>query len=91
MEFSARHPGLEGGASAGHDRQYNGLKTRGSLYTVVAAIKMTEIFTQAGLPAGVLNLVLGAGEDVGDEIVQHPDVHAISFTGSNEIGGSDLR
>jgi alpha-ketoglutaric semialdehyde dehydrogenase len=55
--------------------------------TPLTAIKMAEIFTQAGLPPGVLNIVLGAGEDVGDELVQHPDVHAISFTGSNEVGG----
>lgn len=55
--------------------------------TPLTAIRMVEIFMQAGLPAGVLNLVLGAGEDVGDELVQHPDVHAVSFTGSNEVGG----
>jgi acyl-CoA reductase-like NAD-dependent aldehyde dehydrogenase len=55
--------------------------------TPLTAIKMAEIFAQAGLPPGVLNIVLGAGEDVGDELVQHPDVHAISFTGSNEVGG----
>ena len=55
--------------------------------TPLTAIKIAEIFAQAGLPPGVLNVVLGAGEDVGDELVQHPDVHAISFTGSNEVGG----
>ena len=55
--------------------------------TPLTALKMAEIFTQAGLPPGVLNVVLGAGEDVGDELVQHPDVHAVSFTGSNEVGG----
>ena len=55
--------------------------------TPLTALKMAEIFAQAGLPPGVLNIVLGAGEDVGDELVQHPDVHAISFTGSNEVGG----
>jgi alpha-ketoglutaric semialdehyde dehydrogenase len=55
--------------------------------TPLTAMKIVEIFSQAGLPAGVLNLVLGAGEEVGDELVQHPDVHAVSFTGSNEIGG----
>src|SRR5579862_2620847 len=55
--------------------------------TPLTALKMAEIFTQAGLPPGVLNVVLGAGEDAGDELVQHPDVHAISFTGSNEVGG----
>src|SRR5579862_5975531 len=47
---------------------------------------MCEIFEQAGLPAGVLNMVLGAGEEVGDELLRSPDVRAISFTGSNEIG-----
>ncbi|HEX4003982.1 MAG TPA: aldehyde dehydrogenase family protein [Candidatus Acidoferrales bacterium] len=49
--------------------------------------QMCEIFEQAGLPAGVLNMVLGAGEEVGDELLRSPDVRAISFTGSNEIGG----
>jgi len=38
------------------------------------------------LPQGVLNLVLGSGSEAGDEIVNHPAVRAISFTGSNEIG-----
>lgn len=55
--------------------------------TPLTAIKIVEIFAEAGLPPGVLNLVLGAGEDVGDEMVQHPDVHAVTFTGSNEVGG----
>jgi alpha-ketoglutaric semialdehyde dehydrogenase len=47
---------------------------------------VVEIFKQAGLPAGVLNMVLGAGEEVGDELLQDSEVRAISFTGSNEIG-----
>ena len=47
---------------------------------------MTEIFNEAGLPAGVLNLVLGLGSEAGDEIVSHPAVKAISFTGSTETG-----
>ena len=54
--------------------------------TPLCAIRMAEIFTEAGLPAGALNVVLGAGEEVGDELVQNPDVRAISFTGSTEIG-----
>src|SRR5262249_10283053 len=45
------------------------------------------ILHDAGFPAGVFNLVLGGGGTVGDEIVQNSDVHAISFTGSNEVGG----
>jgi len=47
---------------------------------------MCEIFEQAGLPSGVLNMVLGAGEEVGDELLRSPDVRAISFTGSNDVG-----
>ncbi|MGH9776468.1 MAG: aldehyde dehydrogenase family protein [Candidatus Acidiferrales bacterium] len=54
--------------------------------TPLCAIRTAEIFEQAGLPPGVLNVVLGAGEDVGDELVQNPDVRAMSFTGSTEIG-----
>jgi alpha-ketoglutaric semialdehyde dehydrogenase len=54
--------------------------------TPLCAIRMAEIFAEAGLPAGVLNVVLGSGEEVGDELVQHRDVRAISFTGSTEIG-----
>ncbi len=47
---------------------------------------VVEIFEQAGLPAGVFNMVNGAGEEVGDELVAHPDVRALSFTGSCEVG-----
>src|SRR6476660_1002766 len=42
---------------------------------------VVEVFEQAGLPPGVLNLVHGRGEVVGDELVKHEDVAAISFTG----------
>ena len=38
------------------------------------------------MPAGVVNLVLGGGEEVGDAIVDHPDVPLISFTGSTDTG-----
>jgi aldehyde dehydrogenase (NAD+) len=51
-----------------------------------SATLLTEIFAEAGLPAGVLNLVLGSGSEVGDELVNNEKVRAISFTGSNEIG-----
>lgn len=50
------------------------------------AVRLVELFNEAGLPPGVLNLVLGSGSEAGDEIVNHPAVRAISFTGSNEIG-----
>jgi len=46
----------------------------------------TRIFEAAGLPAGVLNLVYGSGSEVGNPLVEHPDVAVISFTGSTEVG-----
>ena len=50
------------------------------------AVELVKIFEQAGLPAGVLNLVLGAGSAMGDTLVEDPRIKAVSFTGSNEIG-----
>lgn len=55
--------------------------------TPMTATAVVRIFEEAGLPAGVLNLVLGSGSEIGDEMVKHPDVRAISFTGSNSVGG----
>jgi len=54
--------------------------------TPYTAVLLTGIFNEAGLPPGVLNLVLGSGSEAGDEIVNHPAVKAISFTGSTETG-----
>jgi len=45
-----------------------------------------QAFIDAGVPAGVLNMVQGNGATAGAAIVEHPSVHAISFTGSTEIG-----
>ena len=49
--------------------------------------RIMEIFAAAGLPAGVLNMVHGRGSEAGEELVEHPAVRAISFTGSCEVGG----
>ena len=54
--------------------------------TPFTGAKVTEIFEQAGIPAGVLNMVVGSGSEAGDELLQHPSVLAVSFTGSNEVG-----
>jgi acyl-CoA reductase-like NAD-dependent aldehyde dehydrogenase len=54
--------------------------------TPLLAERFVEIFAEAGLPAGVLNIVHGAGEEVGAHLVRHPDVPLISFTGSREVG-----
>lgn len=50
------------------------------------AVRIVELFQEAGIPKGVLNLIIGAGSDAGDEIINHPAVKAVSFTGSNEVG-----
>jgi acyl-CoA reductase-like NAD-dependent aldehyde dehydrogenase len=54
--------------------------------TPLSALKLVEVFADAGLPPGVLNLVCGTGGEVGMPLVRHPDVAGISFTGSNEVG-----
>lgn len=56
--------------------------------TPLTAVKIVEVFEEAGLPPGVLNMVFGSGGTVGNGIVNHTDVLGISFTGSNEIGGN---
>src|SRR5437773_1395649 len=47
---------------------------------------LADILAKAGLPAGVFNLVMGRGSIVGETLVMHPDVAALSFTGSVETG-----
>ena len=47
---------------------------------------VTECFVEAGAPPGVPNMIYGSGEQVGEGIVGHPAVRAISFTGSNDVG-----
>jgi alpha-ketoglutaric semialdehyde dehydrogenase len=47
---------------------------------------LVEVLEAAGLPKGVVNLVHGFGEEVGDAIVRHPGIPVISFTGSTETG-----
>lgn len=54
--------------------------------TPLLATKLVEIFIEAGLPEGVLNLVHGYGEDAGAALVAHPDLALVSFTGSCEVG-----
>ncbi len=54
--------------------------------TPLLAELFVEIFEEAGLPPGVLNIVHGEGKTVGEHLVQHPDVPLISFTGSRDVG-----
>lgn len=54
--------------------------------TPLIANEMARIFTDAGLPKGIVNIIYGSGSTVGNSIVKHPDIRVISFTGSNEVG-----
>jgi acyl-CoA reductase-like NAD-dependent aldehyde dehydrogenase len=47
---------------------------------------LAEIISRSGIPAGVFNLVMGRGSVIGDPIVEHPGIDAISFTGSQSVG-----
>ena len=52
----------------------------------LSAIRLGELGAEAGLPAGVLNVVPGLGETAGAAIGRHPDVDCVAFTGSTEVG-----
>src|SRR5687768_5764538 len=54
--------------------------------TPLLAERFIELLSESGLPAGVVNLVHGYGEEAGDRLVRHPDVSVITFTGSRETG-----
>ena len=57
-----------------------------SEFTSVTALLMAELAAEAGLPKGVWNVVTGIGGVVGAALVEHKDVHKISFTGSQRTG-----
>jgi acyl-CoA reductase-like NAD-dependent aldehyde dehydrogenase len=54
--------------------------------TPMTAVVVAELALEAGIPAGVFNVVQGVGETVGAALVAAPDVDAVTFTGSNETG-----
>jgi 1-pyrroline-5-carboxylate dehydrogenase len=49
-------------------------------------LKLYEVYRDAGLPAGVFNLLLGRREEIGDPLWQHPGVDGVVFTGSKQVG-----
>jgi len=55
-------------------------------FTPKLVIRLVEVLIEAGIPAGVVNVVLGSGSAVGEPLLKHPDVPVISFTGSTETG-----
>jgi acyl-CoA reductase-like NAD-dependent aldehyde dehydrogenase len=54
--------------------------------TPLTAVELERIVLDAGLPEGVLNVVVGPGRTVGERIVEHPDVAKVAFTGSTAVG-----
>lgn len=54
--------------------------------TPLIAKKLIECLDDAGIPDGVVNMVVGSGSEVGDTFITHEDVDAVSFTGSAEVG-----
>ncbi|TML19249.1 MAG: aldehyde dehydrogenase [Actinobacteria bacterium] len=54
--------------------------------TPLSALRLAELVLDAGIPEGVVNVVVGPGRVVGQRLVEHPDVAKIGFTGSTEVG-----
>ncbi|MFK8252954.1 aldehyde dehydrogenase [Ancylobacter terrae] len=59
--------------------------------TPLSALRLAELAAEAGVPAGVLNVVPGFGETAGQAIGRHRDIDAVSFTGSTEVGAYFLK
>ena len=59
--------------------------------TPLTALRVGELALEAGLPAGVLNVIPGFGKTVGNALVNHPDVDKVTFTGSPTVGREILR
>ncbi|WDZ79305.1 aldehyde dehydrogenase family protein (plasmid) [Ensifer adhaerens] len=56
--------------------------------TSVTTLLLAEVLAEAGLPAGVYNVVTGSGRSIGQALAEHPDVDMLSFTGSTAVGRS---
>ncbi len=54
--------------------------------TSLISVKIIEMFEEAGVPAGVINMVTGPGGVIGNAIGNHPKIKAVSFTGSTDVG-----
>ncbi|WP_426221420.1 aldehyde dehydrogenase [Methylobacterium sp. NFXW15] len=57
-----------------------------SEYTPLTTLKLAQIFTEAGLPKGVFNIVLGLGPTTGKHLAEHPDINKLVLTGGTEAG-----
>lgn len=54
--------------------------------TSLSMLYFAQLCEQAGLPAGVLNIISGKGSTIGNHLSSHPDIHKVSFTGSTPVG-----
>src|SRR5205814_4088370 len=59
--------------------------------TPLSALRLAELILEAGIPEGVVNVLVGKGSVVGQRLVEHPDVSKIAFTGSTEVGREVMR
>ena len=59
--------------------------------TPLSALRLAEFALDAGIPEGVVNVVVGKGSVVGQRLVEHPDVAKIGFTGSTEVGRTVMK
>src|SRR5471032_832313 len=59
--------------------------------TPLSALRLAELVLEAGIPEGVVNVLVGPGSVVGGRLVEHPDVSKIGFTGSTEVGAGIMR
>jgi acyl-CoA reductase-like NAD-dependent aldehyde dehydrogenase len=59
--------------------------------TPLSALRLAELALEAGIPEGVLNVVVGKGSVAGQRLIEHPDVAKIGFTGSTEVGRQVMR
>jgi acyl-CoA reductase-like NAD-dependent aldehyde dehydrogenase len=69
----------------------NTLVLKPASQTPLTALRLAELASEAGVPAGVFNVVPGAGATAGDALVRHPLVRKVSFTGSTEIGTAVMK
>jgi 1-pyrroline-5-carboxylate dehydrogenase len=82
---------LATGMAAGAMVAGNTVILKGASDTPWAGFAIYEIMRDAGLPVGVFNYLTGAGSEVGDELVTNPDIDALIFTGSRDVGMQILR
>src|SRR5205085_4201693 len=59
--------------------------------TPLSSMRLGELALEAGIPEGVVNVVVGKGSVVGQRLVEHPDVAKVGFTGSTEVGRSVMQ